>query len=99
MIISDTIIKGFLRLDTEEDISIYADAAEQYFYDAVGVEPDANSPRDVYAVCAITQELYDHRTMISDDPSKDRLRHTIRSILDHCRLDLLPDEEVSADEG
>lgn len=86
MIVPDETIKGFLRLDTDEDINLYVDAAEQYFKDAVGADPDVSRPRDVYAVCAITQELYDTRTMMTDSKG-DRLRHVISSILDHVRLD------------
>ena len=85
-------VKAFLRLDTDEDISLYLDAAKQYFKDAVGADYDRTKPREVYALCAITQELYDHRTMIVDDPSKDRLRHVISSILDHIRLDMIPED-------
>lgn len=89
----DTVtVKAFLRLDTDEDISLYINAAKQYFKDAVGVDYDGTKPREVYALCAITQELYDRRTMIADDPSKDRLRHVIHSILDHIRLDLIPED-------
>ena len=89
MIIDASTIKGYLRLDTDEDISMYIDAAEEYFLDATGKNPEATSPREVYAVCAITQELYDNRMLIADDPVKDRLRHVISSILDHIRLDMI----------
>ena len=89
MIVDDTTVKNFLRLDTAEDIDLYIDAAEDYFKDAVGADPDASKARDVYAVCAIVQELYDNRAMISTDPSKDRVRHVVASILDHIRLDLI----------
>lgn len=87
------LIKNFLRLDEDEDIDIYVNAAEQYFYDAVGKAPDAANTRDFYAICAITQEFYDHRTMIADDPEKDRLRHVISSLLDHVRLDMMEDDD------
>ena len=85
-------IKSFLRLDADENISLYADTAEQYFADAVGVEPDPTSMRDTYVVCAITQELYDNRSYVVDDPTKDKLRHVIRSMLAHARLDRLTEE-------
>ena len=93
MIVDDSTVKGFLRLDEDEDISIYIDAAEQYFCDAVGRTPDPDSSREIMAVCAITQEFYDHRTMIADDPAKDRLRHVISSLLDHVRLDMMEDDD------
>ena len=80
-------VKQFLRLDTDEDISLYLGAAEEYFRDAVGKDPDPNRYRDVYAVCAIVQELYDSRTYIGPEKGE-RIRHVVRSILDHIRLDL-----------
>ena len=92
MTIPDNTVKSFLRLDTDEDISLYVDAAEEYFKDATGKDPDASKSRDVYAVCAIAQDFYDNRTLIADDPAKDRLRHVISSILDHIRLDLIQED-------
>ena len=90
--IDDSTIKSFLRLDTDEDISLYARAAEQYFFDAVGRDPDPDQPRDIYAVCAITQELYDNRTMVTDEKT-DKLRRVIQSMLDHVRLEGGDDDE------
>ena len=95
MAIDTQTVKGFLRLDTDENISLYVDAAEAYFKDATGAAPDAAKPRDVYAVCAITQELYDNRTLIGSDKGE-RLRHVISSILDHVRLDQIGGDD---DEG
>lgn len=87
MLINDWTVKDYLRLDSDEDISLYVDAAENYFREAVGIDPDPASPLQVIAVCAITQEFYDCRTMITQKkPNEDRLRHIVASILDQVRL-------------
>ena len=56
---------------------------------------DPDKVKHIHAICAITQELYDNRTMMGSD-KPERMRHVIRSILDHIRMDL---EGGDLDEG
>ena len=88
-------VKDYLRLDTDEDISFFIASAEEYFYDSVGIYPNPDKVKHIHAICAITQELYDNRTMMGSD-KPERMRHVIRSILDHIRMDL---EGGDLDEG
>lgn len=99
MITDPDVIKSYLRIDEEEDITMYIEAAEEYYEAAVGRAPSSDRKRSILCICAITQEFYDHRTMISLDPAKDRLTHVIQSMLDQDRLEQIIDDGGDSDEG
>lgn len=92
-------VKDFLRIDSSEDISFYVDTAVEYVKEAVGVV-DEEDPLTRYAICMITQELYDHRTYTgeySTTAQQNRVRHAAYSILEQIRLRNLAKE--AADES
>ncbi len=84
-------VKDFLRIDGEEDISFYVEAAKKYIWEATGT-CDEEDTLTQYAICAVTQELYDNRTMTAES-QKDRVRHVIRSILAQMKWNLYLSEE------
>lgn len=77
-------VRDFLRLDSNEDIRFYIDAATEYVKGAVG-GVDEEDPLTRYAICMVTQELYDCRTYTADE-RKNRIRHAAHSILEQIRL-------------
>ena len=99
MINDPDVIKGYLRIDEEEDINLYIEAAEEYYEAAVGRAPSSSRKRSILCVCAITQEFHDHRTMILSDSAKDRLTHVFQSMLDQDRLEQIIDDGGDSDEG
>lgn len=89
-------VKDFLRIDDSEDITFYINAAKAYVLEAVGIY-DEQDALTQYAICMITQELYDHRTFTgeySTTAQQNRVRHIAGSILDQIGLrKYLEDEE------
>ena len=80
----ERIIREFLRIDDSEDIGFYVETAKEYIKEAVGICDETNKLTQ-YAICAVTQELYDKRVMTTDQRA-DQKRRIINSILVQLRL-------------
>ena len=90
--------KQFLRIDSDEDISMYIDMACSYIKESVGAI-DETDTLTRYLIGILTQEFYDNRVLTMEQ-AKDQVRYMAHSILLQLQLrQQLKEEENESKSG